>query len=138
MDAGLMAKLFGRDQQWSGPCTVILDSDASITTSGTDAIASGGAKVYAPRTTSGRIFADCVLLMQDNSALVLLQQVKIRQATGEEIVKQTLTVADPSRVAAVEFAETAPLALMALGLTAPPVRSTGSHSGIITRPKPVS
>ena len=34
MDAGLLTKLFGSD--WSGPCTVIIDADASIQTAGSD------------------------------------------------------------------------------------------------------
>jgi hypothetical protein len=139
MDAGLLTKLFGPDQQWQGPCTVILDAGASIQTSGTDAIASGGAKLYAPRTVSGRIVADSVCLMQDNSAILMIQQVRFRQPTGEEIVKQTLTVADPKFVIAIEFAETVPLALHALGLTAPPVKATsGSQAGTLTRPRPIS
>jgi hypothetical protein len=140
MDSGLLTKLFGRDQHWQGTCTVILDADASIQTSGSDSIAGGGMKVYAPRSVSGRITADSVLLLQDCSALLMIQQVRIRQATGEEIVKQTLTVADPKCIVAVEFAETVPLALQALGLTAPPVKSAspGSHPGLTTRPRPLS
>jgi hypothetical protein len=139
MDAGLLTKLFGRDQQWQGPCTVILDADATIQMSGTDAIASGGAKLYAPRTVSGRIAADSACLMQDGSAILMIQQVRVRQPTGEEIVKQTLTVADPRSVVAIEFAETVPLALQALGLAAPPVRiGSGSHTGTMTRPRPIS
>jgi hypothetical protein len=140
MDSGLLTKLFGRDQQWQGPCTVILDANASIQTSGSDSIAGGGMKVYAPRSVSGRIAADSALLMQDGSALLLIQQVRIRQATGEEVVKQTLTVADPKAIIAVEFSETVPLALQALGLAAPPVKAAtaGSHPGLTTRPRPLS
>ncbi len=139
MDAGLLNKLFGKDQQWQGPCTVILDADAAVQVSGSDAIASGGAKMYAPRTVSGRIVADSACLLQDGSALLMLQQLRVRQPTGEEVLKQTLTVADPKFVVAVEFAETVPLALQALGLTAPPVRpQSGSQAGTLTRPRPIS
>lgn len=138
MDAGLLTRLFGHDQQWSGPCTVILDAEAAVQTVGSDSIGGGGAKVFAPRTVSGRIPTDSACLLSDGSAILMLQQVRIRQPTGEETVKQTLTVADPRFVVAVEFAETVPLALHALGLTAPPVRAAGSHSGTMTRPRPVT
>jgi len=138
MDAGLLSKLFGKSQEWQGPCVVVIDAEASVQTVGADSVAGGGTKLYAPRAVSGRIAADSVLLLQDGSALLLIQQFRVRQATGEEVVKQTLTVADPRRVVAVEFAEGSTWALQAMGLTAPPIRPAGSHSGIITRPKPLS
>ena len=138
MDIGLLSRLFGRDQQWQGPCVVILDAEASVQTVGGDSIAGGGAKVYAPRTVSGRISADSVCMLADGSAVLLLQQVRIRQPTGEELVKQTLTIADPANIVAVEFAETVPLALHALGLAAPPVRAAGSQTGTTTRPRPLT
>ncbi len=137
MDAGLLAKLFGKSQEWQGPCVVVLDADASVQTVGTDSVAGGGTKLYAPRAVSGRIAADSALLLADGTAMMLIQQVRVRQATGEEVVKQTLTIADPRHIVAIEYAETAGYALQAMGLTAPPVRGSGSHSGILTRPRPV-
>jgi len=138
MDGGLLAKLFGRDQQWQGACTVVLDAEASIQTVGTDSIQGGGAKVYAPRTISGRIVADTACLLQDGSALALLVHIKIRQATGEETLKQTLTVVDPKHVVAVEFGDSALTALQALGLSMPAIKPAGSHSGVMTRPRALS
>lgn len=138
MDAGLLVKLFGRNQEWQGPCVVVLDGDAAIQTVGNDSIQGGGAKVYAPRTISGRVVADAACLLQDGSALVIVQQYKVRQPTGEDIVKQTLTVADPKHVIAVEFADSAPAMLQALGLSTPAVRGSGSHSGTVVRPRSVS
>ena len=44
MNAGLLGKLFGRDQLWHGPCTVILDAEAGVYALGVDSIVSGGAK----------------------------------------------------------------------------------------------
>ena len=122
MDAGLLVKLFGRNQEWQGPCVVIIEANAAIQTVGTDSIQGGGAKVYAPRTISGRVVADAACLMQDGSALVLVQHYKVRQPTGEDIVKQTLTVADPKHVIAVEFAESAAAVLQMLGLSCPAMR----------------
>ncbi|MBY0526322.1 MAG: hypothetical protein K2R98_23210 [Gemmataceae bacterium] len=135
MDAGLLAKLFGQDQQWQGPCTVVLDAEASIQTVGTDSIQGGGAKVYAPRTISGRIVADSACYMRDGTALVLIQHYKIRQATGEETPKQTLTVVDPKHVVAVEFGENSPMTLQSLGLSLPAIRASGSHPGVASRPR---
>src|SRR5262245_31976111 len=113
MDAALLRKLFGQDQHWHGPCTVILDAEDGIQNIGVDSIVSACSKMYAPRRVSGRSPADSVCLLQDGSALLIMQQQRIRQQTGEEIVKQTLTVAATSHLVAVEFYDTAPL--LALG-----------------------
>lgn len=131
MNVALLQKLFGPESQWQGPCTVILDAQTTVQAAGGDSIAGGGTKSFAPRMVSGRVTADSVCLMPGGSALLLLQQQKIRQPTGEEIVKQVLLVADPACVVAVEFDHALPL--HTLGLTVPPVRNTGS--GVITRPK---
>jgi hypothetical protein len=117
MNAALLAKIFGSDQRWLGPCTIVLDAEATIQTVGVDSILGGGAKSYAPRMVSGRINADAVCLLQDGSALVLMQQQKTRGSSGEESVKQVVIVADPAHVVAVEFADTA--VLTALGLPLP-------------------
>lgn len=127
MDVTLLAKLFGREQVWRGACTAIVTADASVQTVAFDSVAGGGAKVYAPRLISGRIAADSACLLRDGTALVLMQQHKIRQATGEETIKQILTVVDPARVVAVEFPDNAPLT--AFGLVAPVIKSSGSHPG---------
>jgi hypothetical protein len=135
MDVGLLKRLFGSGQDWIGPCTVVLNAEAAVQTAGSDSIAGGGAKVYAPRTVSGRVNADSACLLRDGSAIFMIQQIRLRQPTGEETVKQTLTIADPRNVVAVEFAETVPLVLSALGLTAPAIRGSGSHSGIVPKPR---
>ena len=131
MDTGLLGKLLGKESQWHGPCTIIIDAAAAIQTLGTDSIVASAAKVYAPRLVSGRILADAVQLLPDASALLILQQQKIRQGPAEEIVKQTLMVVEPSHVIAVEFLNTAPLA--ALGIAPLPSRA-GSHPGTLLRP----
>jgi hypothetical protein len=127
MDAALLSKLFGRDQAWHGPCTVIVVADASVQAVAFDSVAGGGAKVYAPRVISGRIAADSACLLKDGSALILMQQHKIRQATGEDAIRQILTIVDPGRVVAVEFPDNAALAVF--GLTAPVIKTSGSHPG---------
>ena len=118
MHANLLTRYFGTDRQWRGPCTVILDAEASIQTSGSDSIVQSGVKVYAPRLISGRIAADAVCLLPEESALVLVQTVRIRQATGEDLTQQTLLLVSLPHVAALEFADIKPL--QAFGISPPP------------------
>jgi hypothetical protein len=127
MNAALLGKIFGREQRWTGPCVIVMDAEAAMQALGVDSIIGGGAKSYAPRAVSGRILADAACLLQDGSAIVILQQQKTRQSTGEEKVQQTLIVADTTHVVAIEFPDTS--ALATLGLTAPAIRTTGSHHG---------
>jgi hypothetical protein len=133
MDAMLLGKLFGNDQHWHGPCTIIVDADAGVQSVGVDAIGSSAVKTYAPRVVSGRIVADSVCLLHDGKALLALQQLKIRQSGSEDSVKQTLTLIDPAHVVGVEFLDCAQLA--ALGLTTPPIRAA-SNPGTSLRPTP--
>src|SRR5262245_11267211 len=135
MDIGLLKKLFGSDQQWHGACTVILDAEANIYSVGTDAIITGGAKNWAPRIISGRVNAEAVALLKDSHTVVLLQQQRTKTATGEELVKHTLTLADPAHVVAVEFTDGVPQALAAIGMALPTAKAPGSQSGVHTRPK---
>lgn len=134
MDAALLTRIFGMDQHWLGPCTVIVDAEAIVHSVGADAVVSSGAKVYAPRVPCGRVTADHVCLLQDNSAIVAVQQQRTRLQSGEELVKQTVTVIDPASVVAVEFLDTTPLT--ALGLPVPAVRTAGSQAGITPKPRP--
>lgn len=132
MNVALLSKLFGTDQRWVGACTVVLNAEAAVQAMGVDSIVGGGSKSYAPRLVSGRVNADAVCLLQDGSALLLLQQQKARSTTGEETIKQTLIIADPAHVVAVEYADVA--ALTNLGLAPPPTRlGTGSHHGLPSR-----
>lgn len=134
MDTGLLLKLFGNDQRWHPPCTIIVNAEASHYTLGQDALLGGGAKQYAPRIISGRIQADAVCLVRDAAALLIYQQLKQRQQTGEEVTRQTLMVVDPGHVVSVEFSDTNALAALGVG---PPVSFThasGSHPGITPRP----
>jgi hypothetical protein len=133
MDAALLGKLLGREQQWHGPCTVILDADATVQTGGTDAIGAGSVKTYAPRMVSGRIAADCVCLLADGQAVAMVQQQRTRQQTGEEAIKNTLIVADAAHVVAIEFPDLA--ALTGLGLSPPATRPT-STSGFQSKASP--
>ena len=123
--------------EWSAPCVLLVDAEANIQTAGNDSVAAAGAKVYAPRMISGRIAADSVCLLKDGSAMVMIQQQRMRQPTGEDIVKQTLTIVSTQYVVGVEFTDTALLALKALGLEAPALRS-GTNSGVLPRPRQVS
>jgi len=131
MDARLLGKLFGHEQRWHGPCTVIVDADASVMAIGADCIGSSATKSYAPRMVSGRIVADSVCFLLEGSALLTIQQQKIRQGPSEEIVKQSLTIIDAGRIIAVEFQDTAHLG--AFGVTAPALRTGGSHGGTTLR-----
>jgi hypothetical protein len=135
MDAGLLAKIFGHNQEWHGPCTVVLEADVSIQTVGNDSSHGAGAKMYAPRCITGRVATDSVCLLKDGSALVVMQQYKIQQETGKDTTKQLLMVINPRSVIAIEFPEIMPLVLQALGVGVPPVRTSGSHAGLLTRPR---
>jgi hypothetical protein len=117
MNAALLAKLFGTDGRWSDACTVILDADANVFHTGTDSIIQGGLKAFAPRLITGRVPADAVRFLPDESALLLVQKIVIRQPTGDDTFKQTLLVVDASHVAAIEFNELD--ALSRLGVPAP-------------------
>jgi len=119
MHVGLLAKLFGKDRRWRGPCTVIVDADASIQTTGVDSIVQSGVKVYAPRLISGRVTADSACLLTEEKALILVQSQRIRQATGEDLHQQTVLVVNLDHVAAIEFTDTA--GLTALDLEPPPI-----------------
>jgi hypothetical protein len=133
MNAALLSKIFGRDQQWHGSCTVLMHGEAAVATHGVDSLLGGGTKQFAPRVISGRIVADAACLLQDGSALLLIQQQKTKQSTGEETVKQILIVADTAFVMGVEFPDTGNLAL--LGVNAPATRtSSGSHHGVTPPP----
>src|SRR3982751_6442977 len=78
MNTVILEKMFGRDQRWHGPCTVILDAEAGVYALGVDSIVGGGAKSYAPRMISGRVQADSVCLLEDRSALLLVQNQKVK------------------------------------------------------------
>src|SRR5260370_12471615 len=109
LDSAILTKIFGNDQSWQGPCTVILDAEASVQTLGADSIGASATKSYAPRLVSGRILADSVCFLADQKALLAVQLQKTRHPTGEEVIRPTLTIMDPARVVAVEFFHTAPL-----------------------------
>jgi hypothetical protein len=119
MDAGLLTKIFGHNQEWLGPCTVVLKADVSIQTVGNDTSHGAGAKMYAPRCVSGRVATDSVCLLKDGSALVVVHQYKIQQETGKDATRQLLMVINPPSVIAIEFPEIMPLVLQALGLGIP-------------------
>jgi len=133
MNSAILAKIFGRDQTWHGPCTVLMHGEASVASHGVDSLLGGGHKQYAPRVISGRVPADAICLTPDGLTLLIVQQQKIKQSTGEEVVKQTLTIADTAFVMGVEFMDTGNLAL--LGINPPMTRTmSGSHHGITPRP----
>jgi hypothetical protein len=131
MNISLLNRLFGEELYWQGPCTIVLDAEAAVQSLGADSIGASATKSYAPRLVSGRITADAACLMAGGEALLAVQQQKVRQSSGEEVIKQTLNILDPAHVVAVEFYDTS--ALEKLGITPPPVRST-SHPGTGLRP----
>jgi hypothetical protein len=120
MTSKLLARYFGADRTWRGPCVVILTADAAIQTTGADSILQGGAKSYSPRLISGRVAADSACLLGEEQALLLVQTQRIRQATGEDLTQRTLLVVDLEHVAAIEFPDVEPL--KAFGVSLPPGR----------------
>ena len=124
MQAGLLNKLFGGQKQWHGPCVVVVDAEAAIQSSGTDAIVNAGVKMFAPRLISGRLEADAICYLHDEATLVVVQQSRIRQAGVEDQFQQTVLIVDTAHVAAIEFADAKSLAT--LGLSEPPRPTAGS------------
>jgi hypothetical protein len=124
MQAGLLNKLFGSQKQWHGPCIVVVDAEAAIQSSGTDAIVNAGVKMFAPRLISGRLEADAVCYSHDEAALVVVQQCRVRQAGTEDQFLQTVFIIDVAHVVAIEFGHVKPLGL--LGLSDPPRLAAGS------------
>jgi hypothetical protein len=119
MDSGLLKTLFGSSAAWHGACTVLVDAETTVKTTGTDSIVQGGVKSYSPRVTSGRVAADAVCFHPDHNALLTVQRVRTKGHTGEEVVHQTLIILDVSHVVGVEFEDLERLAR--LGLAAPPM-----------------
>jgi hypothetical protein len=110
-----------------------MHGEAAVRNDGVDSLLGGGNKLFAPRVISGRVPADAICLTPDGLTLLIVQQQKIKQSTGEELVKQTLTIADTAFVMGVEFTDTGNLAL--LGVNPPMTRTqSGSHQGITPRP----
>jgi len=135
MNQALLRKILPAEQ-WSAPCVVILDANASIQPIAADAV-QGGAKIFSPRAISGRIPADAACLSADGLAVLLVHQQRVKMPTGGEVVKQALTVVDAESVVAVEFHDTTLLA--EFGVLTPALRATpgghGSDQGTLTRPK---
>jgi hypothetical protein len=102
VNAVLVEKLLGGDREWSGPCVVVLDAEASVKTPGPDSVVTGGQKSYAPRFSSGRIEADACYLYKELSALVLVSQQSYKDSTGAAHMRQTLVVADLAHVVALD------------------------------------
>ena len=119
MDSALLKKLFGTPPAWGGSCVILVDAETSVKQTGTDSIVTGGVKSYAPRVTSGRVAADAVCYHPEHNALFVIQRLRSKQTTGEDVTQQTLVVVDINHVVGVEFESTEQLA--ALGLKAPPL-----------------
>jgi hypothetical protein len=103
MNAGLLATLFGSGGRWSGPCTLIVNADASVESVGNDSIVQGGQKSYAPRLITGRVVADAVRVLPEQVALVAVRKHVVRQNTGEDRVEFTMFVFNMDHVVGVEF-----------------------------------
>lgn len=125
MDAGLLVKLFGADSGWKGPCIVVLDATATVNITGPDSIAAGGLKVYAPRLASGRIEADAVCLLPEESALLVVREHRVRTPSGGDETRCTLTVIDFAHIVAVEFANLDPL--QPLSVETPQLNRNGEY-----------
>lgn len=115
MDAGFLERLLGGSRTWSGPCTVILDADAAVSTPGPDSIITGGQKSYAPRVSSGRLTADAVLLLKDEGVMLVTEEVRFKDATGQNRVKKTLAVVDVRHIVGMEFGNLGHLKMLGVG-----------------------
>jgi len=117
MNTRLLAKLFGPEGAWSGPCTVIVDADVSVQSIGSDSIVQGGLKSYSPRLITGRLAADAARLLPEEKAIVVVQKQVIRKNADTDVVQHKMLVVNVDHVAAVEFDGLR--ALETLGLPAP-------------------
>ena len=63
----------------------------------------GGQKVYAPRVATGRLSADAALFLRDEKVLLTVEEVRFKDATGQNRVKRTLAVVDIAHVVGLEF-----------------------------------
>ncbi|HKB35226.1 MAG TPA: hypothetical protein VKD72_02165 [Gemmataceae bacterium] len=126
MDRNLLTKLWGSQGRWQGPCTVLLDSNASARSVGPDSIVSGGAKHYAPRIITGRVEADAVCLMPEHSAVLIVQRITHRTHTGEEKTQQILMVVDLAHLVGVEFEDLS--MLKSLGVPVPEIPKRASFA----------
>jgi hypothetical protein len=130
VDAGFLERLLGGDRTWSSPCTVIVAAEAAVRTPGPDSIVAGGQKSYAPRVSTGRLTADAVMLLKDEKVVLTVEQVRLKDNTGQTHVKRTLTVVDVSYVVGVEFEHVQ--ALKVLGVGDPPaVRDNEYRPGML-------
>ncbi|HEV3145892.1 MAG TPA: hypothetical protein VGZ47_18550 [Gemmataceae bacterium] len=121
MNAGLLSSLFGSGGRWSGPCTLIVSADASAEAIGSDSIVQGGQKFYAPRLITGRIVADAVRLLPEQTALIAVRRHVIRQSAGDDRSEFTMIVVNTDDVVAVEFRDLR--SLSALGIQPPSLES---------------
>src|SRR5262245_26288718 len=103
MDAGFLERLLGGSRVWTNSCVVIIDSASNVDVSGPDSIVTGGQKLYAPRVPTGRLVADSVMLLKEERVLLVVEQHRLKDGTGQSHVKQRLTIVDASHVVGVEF-----------------------------------
>src|SRR5260370_30402373 len=79
MNAAVLTKIFGRDQGWHGPCTVLMHGEAAVTTQGVDSLLGGRTKQYAPRVITCRVPAGAVRLTPAVLSVLIFQQQKLNQ-----------------------------------------------------------
>jgi len=118
VDAAFLDRLLGGSRRWAGPCIVVIDAAAAVKTPGPDSIVAGGQRAYAPRVSSGRLTADAVLLLREENALVILEQIRVKDTVGVSQTKHTVSVVDVGRVVGIEYDHTG--VLKALNLPDPP------------------
>lgn len=130
MDAGFLERLLGGSRAWAGPCVVIIDSASNIDVPGPDSIVTGGQKSYAPRVSTGRLVGDALLLLKEEGVLLVVEQHRHKDGTGQSHVKQKLSVLDVKHVVGLEFKDTTVLKALAVG-PPPAVRDTEYRPGML-------
>jgi hypothetical protein len=126
MKTNLMEKLFDASAKWHGPCTILLQANASVRSPGPDSILTGGAKVYAPRITSGRIYAHTVCFLRDMEVLVLIERRDVREKTGVDKTIELVSILDIAQIIGIEYEEID--VLQQLGIPAPPISHRSKYS----------
>ncbi len=103
MQTSILKKLFGEERAWHGSCTLILNANISVKSSGPDTIINSGTKIYSPRVTSGHLRADSICFDHVDELIIAIQRTEVRLSTGEEKIQEMVILVDIKEIAAIEF-----------------------------------
>jgi hypothetical protein len=130
MDAGFLERLLSGSRTWSGPCVVITNASSDINVPGPDSVIAGGQRFYAPRVATGRLVADAVLLLKEDGVLLVVDQHRYKDGTGQTRLKQRLSIVGLQHVVGLEFDHVGALGILGIG-DPPAVRDNEYRPGML-------